>query len=115
MGKERFNELLKELFKAVKEKTLLIIIDSASKYDKAVFSLVSFKEKNSPGSGYTSYAPLLKEIGLKNYRGESELFVTHCAGRFSLYILDNVGILLMVKGVKLPKGWHDQIQSQNCI
>ena len=115
MEKERFTELLKELFKAVKEKTLLIIIDSASKYDKAVFSLVSFRKKSTPGYGYTSYAPLLKEIGLKNYRGESELFVTHCSGRFSLFILDNVGILLKGKGVKLPKGWHDQIQSQNCI
>lgn len=115
MEKERFDELVRDFFKAVKEKTLLIIIDSASKYDKAVFSLVSFRKKNDYGNGFIDYAPLLKEIGFKNYKTNSSVFVTHCAGRFSLYILDNVGRELKGKGVKLPKGWYDQIGSQNCI
>lgn len=115
MDKEHFNEMLSEFFKAIKEKTLLIVIDSASKYEKAVFSLVSFRKKNSYGYGYNNYAPLLKEIGMKNYGKHEDLFVTHCAGRFSLYILDNIGIELKRYGVKLPKDWHTHIQSQNCI
>lgn len=115
MDKERFNEMVSEFFKAVKENTLLIIIDSASKYEKAVFSLVSFRKKNSPYYGYQDYSPMLKEIGMKNFGRHEDLFVTHCAGRFSLYILDNIGIELKRYGVKLPKDWHTHIQSQNCI
>lgn len=115
MDKEHFNEMLSEFFKAVKENTLLIIIDSASKYEKAVFSLVSFRKKNSPYYGYQDYSPMLKEIGMKNFGRHEDLFVTYCAGRFSLYILDNIGIELRGKGVKLPKWWYDKIQSQNCI
>lgn len=115
MEKEKFDEMVKAFFKAVKEKTILIIIDSASKNDKAVFSLVSFKQKNSGSYGYTDYANMLKELGFKNYRGEDSLFVTYCAGRFRLYILDNIGHELRGKGIRLPKGWYDWIQTQNCI
>jgi len=115
MEKERFNEILQSFFKALKQKTLLIIIDSASKYDKAVFSMVAFKKKNDGFNGYEDFAPLLKEIGFKNYRNERSLFVTHCAGRFSLYTLDNIGNELRRMGVTLPKGWYDWIQNQNCI
>lgn len=111
MEKDKFNELLKEFFKAVKQKKLLIIIDTASKNEKAVFSLVSFSKKN----GYTNYSDLLKEIGMKNYGKEDDLFVTYCAGRFSLFILDNIGNYLRGKGVRLPKGWYEWIQRQNCI
>lgn len=115
MDKEVFNEMVQEFFKAVKEKTLLIIIDSASKYEKAVFSIVSFREKNNYGHGYENYAPMLKEIGMKNYGKHEDLFVTYCAGRFSLFILDNIGNEIKKHGVKLPKDWHNWIQSQNCI
>lgn len=115
MNKEHFNEMLSEFFKAVKEKTLMIIIDSSSKYNKAVFSLISFRKKNSYGCGYTNYAPLLKEIGMRNLRKDEDLFVTHCAGRFSLFILDNIGQELKEYGVKLPKDWQNEIQYQNCI
>lgn len=111
MEKDKFNELLKEFFKAVKQKKLLIIIDTASKNEKAVFSLVSFSKKN----GYTKYSNLLKEIGMKNYGKEDDLFVTYCSGRFSLFILDNIGNYLRGKGVRLPKGWYEWIQRQNCI
>lgn len=115
MEKEKFNEMVKAFFKAMKEKTILIIIDSASKNEKAVFSIVSFKQKNSGHYGYTDYSAMLKELGFKNYRGEDSLFVTYCAGRFRLYILDNIGNELRGKGVRLPKGWYDWIQEQNCI
>ena len=115
MEKEKFDEMVKAFFKAMKEKTILIIIDSASKNEKAVFSIVSFKQKNSGYYGYTDYAGMLKELGFKNYRGEDSLFVTYCAGRFRLYILDNIGCELRGKGVRLPRGWYDWIQNQNCI
>lgn len=115
MEKERFNKLVSEFFKAVKEKTLLIIIDSASKNEKAVFSLVSFKKKHSHYCGFTRHSNMLSELGFKCYRKEDDLFVTYCAGRFSLYILDNIGNELRGRGVKLPKWWFDAIQCQNCI
>lgn len=115
MTTEKFNEMVKAFFKAVKEKTILIIIDSASKNEKAVFSIVSFKKKNDAPYGYTDYAPMLKELGFKNYRGEDSLFVTYCAGPFSLYILDNIGEKMEGRGIRLPKGWHEWIQYQNRI
>lgn len=115
MDKEKFDEMVKAFFKAIKEKTVLIVIDSASKNEKAVFSLVSFKQKNDGQQGYTDYAAMLKELGFRNYRGEGSLFVTYCAGRFRLYILDNIGTELKNHGVRLPKGWYDWIQWQNCI
>ena len=115
MEKEKFNKMVKAFFKAMKEKTILIIIDSASKNEKAVFSIVSFQKKHDASYGYMDYAPMLKELGFRSYRGEDSLFVTYCAGRFKLYILDNIGSELRGKGVKLPKGWYDWIQYQNCI
>ena len=115
MQQEQFNEMTKAFFKALKEKTLLIIIDSASKNAKAVFSLVSFKEKNNPSGGYLSYAPMLIDIGFESYKDEPDLCVTYCAGRFKVYILDNVVNRLKDAGVKLPKDIWSYIQYQNCI
>lgn len=115
MTTEKFNEMVKAFFKAVKEKTILIIIDSASKNEKAVFSIVSFKEKNNPSCGYIDYGNMLEELGFKNYRGEDSLFVTYCAGRFSLFILDNIGEKMKGRGIRLPKGWYEWIQYQNHI
>lgn len=103
-------DLLKEFFSAVKNHKLLIIIDSASKDGRAIFSLVSYKKGK-----YVDYFTLLRELGFKNYKDEPSLFVTYCAGRFSLYILDNIGIELKEKGVRLPKYWYDEIQRQNVI
>ncbi len=107
--------LAKEFFKALEEKTLLLIIDTASKNDKAVFSLVSFKEKNNYGYGYRNYAAFLTELGFKNYGKHDDLFVTYCAGRYSLYILDNIGQELKKRGIELPKEYYNWIQYQNHI
>lgn len=115
MTTEKFNELVKAFFKAVKERTLLVIIDSASKNEKAVFSLVSFKKNNDPNYyDYINYAGMLRELGFKNYRDEWK-FINYCAGRYNLYILDSIGDALRNHGVKTPKGWHDWIQYQNTI
>lgn len=115
MKEERFNELVKQFFKAIKEKTLLIIIDTSSKGYTARFSLVSFKKKRSYNDGYEYYSDMLKEIGFKNYKKQDDVFVTYCAGRFSLYILSNIGDELRKHGIRLPKDYYDMIQSQNCI
>ena len=115
MTEERFNEMVKAFFKALKEKTLLVIVDSASKNEKAVFSIVSFRKKNDGSYGYIDYYPMLKELGFKNYRHECSLFVTYCAGRFSLYILDNIGTELKGHGVRLPRNFYNWIQYQNHI
>ena len=115
MNDERFKELVKSFFKAIKEKTLLIIIDTSSKGYTARFSLVSFKKKNSYNYGYEEYSGMLKEIGFKKYGKYDEVFVTECAGRFSLYILSNIGDALRQHGVRLPKDYYNLINYQNCI
>lgn len=99
-----------DFFKAVKEHSLLIIIDSASKNDKAVFSLVHWKDGK-----HETFSRMLNELGFKQYRKEDDLFVTHCAGRFSLYILCNIGGELRNKGVKLPEWYYDEIHYQSVI
>ena len=115
MDKERFDESVKEFFKALKEKTLLIIIDSASKNEKAVFSLVSFKHKRDYGGGFFNYSNMLDELGFKHYGNQHDLFITYCSGRFSLYILDNIGSELRGKGIKVPRNYNNWIQYQNRI
>lgn len=118
MEKELFDSFVKDFFKAVKEKTLLIVIDSKSKGYVAVFSLVSFAKKNDGFNGYKCFSPMLRELGFrqsKSARISPDLFKTECAGRFSLFILDNIGRELKKHGVNLPKGYHEWIQNQNCI
>ena len=110
MDKERFEKTVQDFFEAMRRKTLLVIIDSASKGEKAVFSLVSFKDGE-----YAVYSDMLSELGFRNYGGHDDLFVTYCAGRFRLYILDNIGTELRRKGVQLPDDYFKIIQSQNAI
>lgn len=105
-----FKEQVDRFFQAVKEHTLLIIIDSKSKADKAVFQLVYFDKENKI---YRSFYGMLDELGFK-YTKDNR-FITHCAGRYSLFILDNIGIELKNKGVELPLWWDKEIQSQNSI
>jgi len=112
MNEENFKQIVKDFFKAIKDKTLLIIHDSASKNEKAVFSLVSFDKKNN---NYKYYSDMLKELGFKNYGKEDDLFITYCAGRHSLFILDNIGSELRGRNIRLPKGYFDMIQYQNRI
>ena len=110
MEQEKFNELVQSFFEALRRKSLLIIIDTASKNSRAVFSLVSFN-----GDKYINYSNMLSELGFRNYGKEDDLFITHCAGRFSLYILDNIGDELKGNGIQLPEDFYEIIQSQQCI
>lgn len=110
MDKERFEKMVQDFFEAMRQKTLLVIIDSASKDAKAVFSLISFKDGE-----YIVYSPMLRELGFRQYRWKDDLFVTYCAGRFRLYILDNIGNELSNKGVELPDDFYSIIQSQKAI
>ncbi|MBR1414455.1 MAG: hypothetical protein IJ570_01140 [Prevotella sp.] len=109
MEKERFDKLVQEFFEALRQKRLLIIIDTASKNEKAVFSLVSFGEE------IIKYSGMLRVLGFKQYRKESDLFITYCSGRFSLFILDNIGHALRGKDIELPTGFYDWIQYQHAI
>lgn len=106
-----FKEKTKEFFTAVKEHTLLIIIDSKSKGSKAVFSLVYYDTKMR---NYYTFSWMLRELGFKQST-DDDLFITHCAGRYSLFILDNIGIELRKRGVELPEWWYKEIQNQNSI
>ena len=110
METQLFNETTKAYFKAVKNHSLLIVTDSASKGAKAVFSLVYWD-----GKQHRTFAAWLKELGFKQHRNEDDLFVTYCAGRFGLFILDNIGQELKGKGVKLPKWYFNEIQNQSII
>ena len=110
MNEEIFKEHVDRFFQAVKEHTLLIIIDSKSKADKAVFQLVYFDKKIK---AYRTFFRMLDEVGFKYTKGNR--FITHCAGRYSLFILDNIGIELKKRGVELPEWWEKEIQIQNVI
>lgn len=110
MNEEIFKEHIDTFFKAVKEHTLLIIIDSRSKYDKTVFQLVYFDKGNKI---YRSFYGMLDELGFKHTKDKR--FITHCAGRYSLFILENIGIELKQRGVELPKWFDKEIQNQNVI
>ena len=111
MDKLFFNEKLKEFFNAVKKHTLLIIIDSKSKGSKAVFSLVYY---DTSTRNYYTFSWMLRELGFRQSTDE-DLFITHCAGRYPLFILDNIGVELNKRGVELPKWWNKEIQNQNSI
>lgn len=110
MTDEKFKEMTKDFFKALKQQKLLMIIDSASKNEKAVFSLVSFTRGK-----LVEYSDWLKELGFKQYRQEDVLFVTYCAGRFSLFILDNIGHALRGRGVRLSRNFYNDIQRQKAM
>lgn len=106
-----FKEQVEDFFQAVKEHTLLIIIDSKSKGSKAVFSLVYYDTKTK---NYYTFSWMLRELGFRQST-DDDLFITHCAGRYSLFILDNIGQELKGKGIKLPEWWFNEIQYQNSI
>lgn len=110
MEKVNFEKMVADFFNALRKKTLLIIIDTASKNEKAVFSLVSMD-----GGKMQRFSPMLMELGFKNYGTQKDLFVTYCAGRFSLFILDNIGSKLRGKGVELPDDFWSNIQEQHSI
>ena len=110
MEKEKFDKLVQDFFDALRQKTLLVIIDTASKNEKAVFSLVSMADGE-----LLRFSPMLMELGFKQWRKQSDLFVTYCAGRFSLFILDRIGNALKGKDVELPTDFHNLIQYQHCI
>jgi len=110
MQQENFNKMVAAFFEALRKKTLLVIIDTASKNEKAVFSLVSMD-----GGEMQRFSPMLMHLGFKQYRKQDDLYVTYCAGRFSLYILDNIGTALKGKGVELPNDFYNLIQYQHCI
>lgn len=83
MTQENFNKMVADFFEALRKKTLLVIIDTASKNEKAVFSLVSLVDGKMQ-----RFSPMLTELGFKNYGKHNDLFVTYCAGMFRLYIID---------------------------
>lgn len=110
MHEEIFKEHVDCFFKAIKEHTLLIIIDSKSKGSKAVFKLAYF---DSEKKTYYSLHAMLIELGFKMVGGYR--FITHCAGRYSYFILDNIGMALRNQGVELPEWWDKEIQNQSSI
>lgn len=110
MQQEQFIKMVADFFEALRKKTLLIIIDTASKNEKAVFSLVSMTDGNM-----TRFSPMLSELGFKQYGKQNDLYVTYCDGLFSLFILDNIGSALKGKGVELPTDFYKSIQYQHCI
>lgn len=85
--------------------------DSKTKGSKAVFSLVYYDTKTK---NYYTFSWMLRELGFKQST-DDDLFITHCAERYSLFILDNVGQELKRKGMELPEWWDKEIQSQNVI
>ena len=106
--KDQFNELVKSM----RNKTALLIVDSSSKAEKCVFSLVYF---DTESKRFCTFSPLLKKIGIRQSKRDINLFITYCAGRFALYVWDNIGVELRKHGFELPDDWNDLIQNQNAI
>lgn len=106
-----FKEQVERFFQAVKTHTLLIIIDSKSKGSKAVFSLVYYDTKTK---NYYTFSYMLLELEFRQST-DCTKFIIHCAGRYSLFILDKIEIELRNRGVVLPEWWEKEIQNQNVI
>lgn len=106
--KDQFDELVKSM----RNKTALLIIDSSSKAEKCVFSLIYFDPELKK---YYAFSPLLKGIGIRQSRKDVDLFITYCAGRYALYVWDNIESALRKYGFELPDDWHVLIQNQNAI
>lgn len=105
---------VQKYYKALREHTLIIGLDSSSKGSRAVFSLCFYNTKEHR---LNHFSRMLDRLGFKQrknarYYGD---FVTHCAGRFSLFILDNIGGALRAAGFELPNDYHDLIQYQEVI
>ena len=102
----------RELVKSMRNKTALLIVDSSSKAEKCVFSLIYFDAELKK---YYAFSPLLKGIGIRQSKKDVDLFITYCAGRYALYVWDNIGIELKKHGFELPDDWYNLIQNQNAI
>lgn len=112
-----YSDILKcvsKYIKALREHTLIIALDSKSKGDKAVFSLAYYEVDEHR---LVHFARMLERLGFKQskngkYYGD---FITHCAGRHSLFILDNIGGELRRIGFELPDDYPHLIQYQEVI
>lgn len=105
---DQFNELVK----ALREKTALLIVDSKSKYEKCVFSLGYFDVERKT---FNTFSYLLKKIGFRQSKSDVNLFTTYCAGRFNLWVFENIGQELRGAGFTLPNDWNEIIYNQNSI
>lgn len=91
MEKRTFDSWVETFLNALREKRLLVIIDSSSKAEKAQFRIVLF----DPDNGFFfSCASFLRELGFKQSKLREGQFICYCAGRYSFYILDRIGELL---------------------
>lgn len=112
-----YSDILKDVanyIKALREHTLIIAIDSLSKNSKAVFSLAYYDVDEHR---LVHFARMLSRLGFKQRKGGKYYgdFITHCAGRFSLFILDNIGQELSRIGFELPNDYPHLIQYQEVI
>lgn len=108
ISKERAQEMLNELADDLRNNRAFLIIDSKSKGSTAYFQVCSVHEN---GLGM-SYEGLMNFLGFKpwlNRSGVQEGNRTNCAGRFSLYVWDNIRIECKEHGLEIPHGFGELI------
>lgn len=105
---EQYNEYIS----ALREKRILLVVDSKSKAEKCVFSLVHYDLQNKR---YYDFSNLLSAIGMKQDKTWDDLFIAYCSGRYALYVFYVIGQHLKSFGFNLPDDYWDIIQSQSAI
>lgn len=110
MEKQIAQEIFNELVKAIREKRAFLIVDSKSHGYTCYFQVCSLREN---GGSFT-YMGLMNFLGFKQWKnrmGTQEGNITHCAGRFSFYVWDNILTEAKKKGLEIPDDFNELIQN----
>lgn len=110
MEKQIAQEAFDELVKAIRAKRAFLIVDSKSHGYTCYFQVCSINER---GIGY-AYIGLMNFLGFKQWKnrmGTQEGNITHCAGRFSFYVWDNIHTEAKKKGLEIPDDFGELIQN----
>ena len=110
MEKQIAQEIFNELVKAIREKRAFLIVASKSHGYTCYFQVCSLGEN---GGSFT-YMGLMNFLGFKQWKnrmGTQEGNITHCAGRFGLYVWDNILTEAKKKGLEIPDDFNELIQN----
>lgn len=107
-----------ELQRAAIERRLILMIDSGTYRHRrdgyCRFKITSLTVGPTPAeTAYVMYDALLEYLGFHRYDDGS--FRTYCAGRISLYVMDNILSELRQYGFEILDGFFDVIQHTQSI
>lgn len=104
-----FNKCAQRFIQSAIKKEILFAIDSRSKCETVRFSCISYNHEYALNgeTPYMDYRSFLEELGVKV--DNHGLLVHKCAGRYSLFIMEDIGIRLCNRGFSLPDNWTSEI------